>query len=97
MTARTKAIIPVHIFGNVVDVPKLKQMIGNKIAIIEDACQAHGSKLNGIHAGSMGDLGAFSFYPTKNLGAKNRYKKAPQRWRVVSSRSFSFSQTHYVI
>lgn len=68
ITKRTKAIIPVHIFGNVVDVPKLRKIIGPEIKIIEDACQAHGSSLRGKKAGSMGDLAAFSFYPTKNLG-----------------------------
>jgi len=68
VTNRTKAIIPVHIFGNVVDIPKLRNIVGDNIYIIEDACQAHGSLLNGIKAGSMGDVGAFSFYPTKNLG-----------------------------
>jgi len=68
ITKRTKAIIPVHIFGNVVDIPKLKQIAG-KIPIIEDACQAHGSTLDGKKAGSFGDIATFSFYPTKNLGA----------------------------
>jgi dTDP-4-amino-4,6-dideoxygalactose transaminase len=69
ITKRTKAIIPVHIFGNVVDIKKLKSIVGDKIPIIEDACQSHGSKINGIQSGSMGDMGVFSFYPTKNLGA----------------------------
>ena len=68
ITTETKAIIPVHILGNVVDVPKLRKIVGDNIPIIEDACQAHGSMLNGVKAGSMGNIGAFSFYPTKNLG-----------------------------
>ncbi len=68
ITAKTKAVIPVHIFGNVVDIPELRKIVGNDIAIIEDACQAHGSALNGVKCGMMGDLSAFSFYPTKNLG-----------------------------
>jgi dTDP-4-amino-4,6-dideoxygalactose transaminase len=68
ITKRTKAVMPVHIFGNVVDIPALREAIGDGIAIIEDACQAHGSELDGKKAGSMGDISAFSFYPTKNVG-----------------------------
>lgn len=68
ITKKTKAIIPVHIFGNSVDITKLRQ-IAQGIPIIEDACQAHGSKINGKNVGSFGDFAAFSFYPTKNLGA----------------------------
>jgi dTDP-4-amino-4,6-dideoxygalactose transaminase len=66
---KTKAIIPVHIFGNVVDIKLLRDLIGNEIPIIEDASQSHGSTINGIQSGSFGDLSVFSFYPTKNLGA----------------------------
>ena len=69
ITKNTKAIIPVHLFGNVVDVKKIKEIVGNEIPVIEDACQAHGSKMNGQMAGTLGDIGVFSFYPTKNLGA----------------------------
>lgn len=68
ITKRTKAIMPVHIFGNVVDIPKIKKIVGD-IHIIEDASQAHGSILDGKKVGTLGDLGVFSFYPTKNLGA----------------------------
>ena len=68
ITKKTKAVIPVHIFGNVVDIPRLRRIAGFNLPIVEDACQAHGSTLNGIKAGSMGDIGVFSFYPTKNLG-----------------------------
>jgi len=67
---RTKAIIPVHLFGNPCDMKSvLKFAKKNKIRIVEDACQAHGASISGIHVGTFGDAAAFSFYPTKNLGA----------------------------
>ena len=69
ITVRTRAIMPVHIFGNVVDIPRLRQVAGPDIPIVEDACQAHGSLLGGRKAGALGAAGVFSFYPTKNLGA----------------------------
>ena len=70
LAKRTKAVIPVHLFGNVVDVPFIRKIIGGRdIRIIEDCAQAHGAKLRDEMAGTMGDIGAFSFYPTKNLGA----------------------------
>jgi hypothetical protein len=68
ITPRTKAVVPVHLFGNVADVPALREVVGDGIRIVEDACQAHGSRMAGAMAGAMGDLGVFSFYPTKNLG-----------------------------
>lgn len=68
VTAKTKAVMPVHIFGNVVDIAKLRSMVPERVQIIEDAAQAHGSALGGKQAGSFADLSVFSFYPTKNLG-----------------------------
>jgi aminotransferase EvaB len=70
ITGRTAAIVPVHLFGNVVDIPRILDIIGDRdIAVLEDCAQAHGAKLNGKMAGTMGTAAAFSFYPTKNLGA----------------------------
>lgn len=68
LTSKTRAIVPVHIFGNAVNVIKLRSIVGNEIAIVEDAAQAHGAYVGEKRAGSMGDASAFSFYPTKNLG-----------------------------
>ncbi|MBL8728055.1 MAG: DegT/DnrJ/EryC1/StrS family aminotransferase [Planctomycetes bacterium] len=70
LTGRTRAIVPVHLYGNVVDVAALMAMVaGRGIAVVEDCAQSHGARLRGRHAGTFGDAAAFSFYPTKNLGA----------------------------
>ena len=70
ITERTKAIIPVHLYGQMVDMdPILEIARRHKLLVIEDAAQAHGAEYKGKRAGSMGDLGCFSFYPGKNLGA----------------------------
>ena len=71
ITPRTKAIIPVHLYGRTVDLKPLKQIAGDRnIAIIEDAAQSHGALLDdGKRAGSGGRVSAYSFYCSKNLGA----------------------------
>ncbi len=71
ITPRTKAIIPVHLYGRTVDLKPLKQLAQDRqISIIEDAAQAHGALLDdGTRAGSGGRVGAYSFYCSKNLGA----------------------------
>ena len=70
ITARTKAVIPVHIFGQMADMdPIMETARKNKLYVIEDACQAHGATYRGRKSGSFGDAAAFSFYPGKNLGA----------------------------
>jgi dTDP-4-amino-4,6-dideoxygalactose transaminase len=68
VTERTRAVVPVHIFGSVVDIPALRRRLSPEIAIIEDAAQAHGSRLGSAFAGTLGEFATFSFYPTKNLG-----------------------------
>jgi dTDP-4-amino-4,6-dideoxygalactose transaminase len=69
ITKKTKAILPVHLYGNSMDLIQLQQLCkANNLYLIEDACQAHGSSYKNIKVGTVGDLGSFSFYPTKNLG-----------------------------
>ena len=70
ITPRTKAILPVHLYGQVADMDPIVE-IGRRhgIPVIEDACQAHGAEYRGHRTGSLATMGTFSFYPTKNLGA----------------------------
>lgn len=70
LTARTRAVIPVHLYGQCVDMDPLLQIAERRgIHVIEDAAQAHGARYKGRRAGSIGVIGCFSFYPGKNLGA----------------------------
>jgi dTDP-4-amino-4,6-dideoxygalactose transaminase len=70
ITPRTKAIVPVHLYGQAADMdPILAVARRHGLAVIEDACQAHGALYKGQRVGSLGDMGCFSFYPGKNLGA----------------------------
>jgi dTDP-4-amino-4,6-dideoxygalactose transaminase len=70
LTSRTRAIIPVHLYGHPADIdPILELARARNIKVIEDACQAHGAEYKGRRTGSLGDVGCFSFYFTKNLGA----------------------------
>ena len=69
ITKNTKAILPVHLFGNPFDVKSLKKSVNdNSIKIVEDCAQSFGSGINHQRVGGIGDMGCFSFYPTKNLG-----------------------------
>jgi dTDP-4-amino-4,6-dideoxygalactose transaminase len=69
ITEKTKAIIPVHLFGQVVQMKPIEGIAKrHNLAVIEDAAQAIGASQDGIKCGIFGDLGCFSFYPTKNLG-----------------------------
>ena len=70
ITPATRCVIPVHLYGRTVEMEALAALCDERgIYLIEDACQAHGSVYQGKRAGSIGDVGCFSFYPTKNLGA----------------------------
>jgi dTDP-4-amino-4,6-dideoxygalactose transaminase len=67
---RTRVLLPVHLYGQLADMQALAELAGKHgLAILEDACQAHGAVRSGLRAGSYGDAAAFSFYPGKNLGA----------------------------
>jgi len=68
ITAKTKAIIPVHLFGQPAEMDALKDIAeDHRIALVEDAAQAHGAEFKGRKAGGLGDIGCFSFYATKNM------------------------------
>lgn len=70
ISSKTKAIIPVHLYGLMADVASLQELCRkNSLYLIEDAAQAHGASRNNIRSGSTGDFSTFSFYPGKNLGA----------------------------
>jgi dTDP-4-amino-4,6-dideoxygalactose transaminase len=70
ITRKTKAIMPVHLFGQCVDVDEINEIArAKKIAVVEDAAQAVGAEYDGKRAGSLGTMGCFSFFPSKNLGA----------------------------
>ena len=70
ITPQTTAIVPVHLYGQPADMdPILEIAERHSLIVIEDACQAHGARYKGRRAGSIGDIGCFSFYPGKNLGA----------------------------
>ncbi|ODS34720.1 MAG: aminotransferase DegT [Candidatus Scalindua rubra] len=70
ITNRTKAILPVHLYGHPTEMEQITKLAKvYNLKTIEDACQAHGAKYRGKNTGTIGDLGCFSFYPTKNLGA----------------------------
>ncbi len=70
ITDKTKAILPVHLYGQPADMDPIVEIARRHgLAVIEDACQAHGAEYKGRRAGSLGHMGCFSFYPGKNLGA----------------------------
>ena len=70
ITERTKAIIPVHLYGHPADLESVLKLARiHRLAVVEDAAQATGALLNGRFCGTMGQAGCFSFYPAKNLGA----------------------------
>ena len=70
LTAKTRAILPVHLYGRLAEMPALLDIAKqNKLLVLEDSAQAHGASIDGRRAGNWGDASGFSFYPGKNLGA----------------------------
>jgi dTDP-4-amino-4,6-dideoxygalactose transaminase len=70
VTPRTRFLLPVHLYGQLSDMRALREVAArHELTILEDACQAHGATRDGIRAGAGGQMAAFSFYPSKNLGA----------------------------
>jgi aminotransferase EvaB len=70
LTPRTRVVVPVHLYGNPVDIDLVREALGGRrVAVLEDCAQAHGARLRGRPVGTLGDAAAFSFYPTKTLGA----------------------------
>ncbi len=70
ITPRSKAILPVHLYGQAADMDKILSVARrHNLVVIEDACQSHGARYKGRRVGGLGDAGCFSFYPGKNLGA----------------------------
>jgi dTDP-4-amino-4,6-dideoxygalactose transaminase len=70
LTRRTRAVVPVHLYGQCADLRSIAELACRRdLVVVEDACQAHGARRDGLRAGTVGVAGAFSFYPAKNLGA----------------------------
>lgn len=70
VTPKTKAIVPVHLYGRMCDMDSIIQVAqAHGLKVVEDACQAHGAEWNGLKSGNLGDAACYSFYPSKNLGA----------------------------
>ncbi len=88
ITPRTKAIIPVHLFGQPCDMDPIMDLAKKHgLAVIEDACQAHGAEYKGIRTGALGHAAGFSFYPSKNLGACGEGGAITSRDREVVDRA----------
>ena len=70
ITRKTKAIIPVHLYGQMCEMEKIMEMANEySLKVVEDACQAHGAEWKGLKSGNFGDAACYSYYPSKNLGA----------------------------
>ena len=104
ITKKTKAIIPVHIFGQPAKMDALKEIAeDNKIDLVEDSAQAHGAEYKGQKAGSMGTLGCFSFYATKNMitgeggMVTTNDEKLADKMRLIRSHGEIKKYTHSIL
>lgn len=103
LTPKTRAVIAVHLYGNMVNIPALRSGLDrlgrSDVVIIEDVAQAFDSRWIGIQAGTFGDFGAFSFYPTKNLGALGdsggvSTKNSAMKARIVAIKNYGQIQRY---
>jgi dTDP-4-amino-4,6-dideoxygalactose transaminase len=101
VSEKTRAIIPVHLYGHPADMDPIMEIAEKYgLSVIEDACQAHGSEYKNMKVGAIGEIGCFSFYPTKNLGAygdsgmmvTNKEKLAE---KLKKLRNYGQSQKYY--
>jgi aminotransferase EvaB len=103
ITAKTKALLPVHLYGQCVDMAPLARLAAEHgLVILEDCAQAHGARQRGRMAGTMGDAAAFSFYPTKVLGAYGDggaviTGKEPVDSNLRRLRYYGMEKTYYVV
>jgi dTDP-3-amino-3,4,6-trideoxy-alpha-D-glucose transaminase len=101
ITSRTKAIIPVHLYGQAADMAAIRAVAeAHGLIVVEDAAQSHGAESTGGRVGAVGDAAAFSFYPTKNLGALGdagavTTSNAEVAERVISRRSYGVGTSKY--
>jgi len=104
ITSRTKAIIPVHLYGQTCEMDEILRIARkHKLKVVEDAAQAHGARWKGRRAGSMGDVACFSFYPGKNLGAfgdaggvVSNDKAITDRLRMIANHGSTTKYSHEV-
>lgn len=101
ITNKTKAILPVHLYGKACEMDKIMEIARKyNLKVVEDCAQAHGAKFKGQNIGTFGEFGAFSFYPTKNLGAlgdagailtkEDKYKEL-----IIKLRNYGSSKKYY--
>lgn len=100
--AKTTAILPVHLYGQMVDMRAFRSLCDQRgISLVEDCAQSHGAQRDGVQCGQLGDAAAFSFYPTKNLGAcgegglvLSRHPKVAQKARRIREHGSPVRYTH---